>query len=453
MILAALLLALATQAKGCVSAAPHFGSAPPATPSNVLVIVLDDVGWTERSLMPALDYMATNGVEFTRAYSFPTCSPTRLASTFGHLPRRDGIGDLSLNAHDITQNRLPLNLFSVAELFAPQYETALFGKWHLGRAPLDTGTDILTGTPLARVQVPIAPFLQGFHVARAVSPTTVAAGAGASGYYDWWRCDDGRMFMETRYAVNAERDEFLAWWGGTSAPKFGWLAFSGAHSPFDPPPGTTATGTTRGDYEQVVTHLDVQLATCLAAVNISDTFVVVFSDNGTPDDARPVGTASGIWKGSTFEGGIRVPFYVAGPGIKSGVSSSRLISVVDIPATLAELAGIDVPGGMEDSRSFANALGTWTGDPSRSHVFIERYDVTQSAAYPQPADWDSQTWIEGTLKRVLTDEDGPGPLPATDLIYDLSTDPGEISPVPFAGSSPIVTTRFLGYQASLPPRL
>lgn len=427
---------------------------PPGAPNNVLVIVLDDIGWSERALMPSLNFMSTNGVEFTRAYSFPTCSPTRLAATFGHLPRRDGIGDLSLNAHDPSQDRLPLDLFSVAELFAPTYRTALFGKWHLGRAPLDNGADFL-GTPqLARVQAPIAPYAQGFEFGRAISPTTIAAGSGASGYYDWWRVDDGLMFMETRYAVNAERDEFLAWWATPSAqPKFGWLAFSAAHSPFDPPPGMSATGTVRGDYEQVVTHLDAQLATVLASVSLTDTFVVVFSDNGTPDDARPVGAASGVWKGSTFEGGIRVPFYVAGPDVKTGVSSSRLISVVDLPATLSDLAWIPIPGGMQDSLSFANGLGIWPGDPARSHVFVERYDVVAAAAYPQPAGFDSQVWIEGSLKRSITDEDGPGPLPATDLLYDLATDPNEISPVPFSGSDPSVVARFSSYQASLPPRL
>lgn len=437
---------------------------------NVLVIIADDIGWTERAYFPAsLDSLAAQGTTFTRAYSWPTCSPTRLAALFGHYPRRDGIGDLSLNAHLETDDRLPLSLVSVAEVFAPTYQTALFGKWHLGRAPLDNGSDLaLPAASMARVQGPLGPYCQGFELWRAGSPTVVAAGSGApNGYYDWWRVDDGLMQTETLYATAAQRDEFLAWWTGTSGPKFGVLSWSAAHTPYDTPPGYTPHPTTRGKFLQVADYLDQAMADVLAAVSLTDTIVVFISDNGTPDDARDATTPSGYWKGSTFEGGVRVPLIVAGPGIAQG-TSSRLVSIVDIPATLCELANLPNPG--LDSQSFADALGSWTGSAARSFVFAERYETRQPGpTAPQPEGYDDSAIIEASWKMRVVDADGIGAGGKAELVYYLPTDPYELAPSPgwttSDGTSPpqglttaqqnalsVATTRLRAELASMPAR-
>ena len=384
-----LLLAVACFACSRSAQVHEFFRAGPATlepggpvpPPDVLLVVLDDFGWPEVPLMPTLADFAAEGVTFRRAYSWPTCSCTRIAYRFGRYPRREGAGDLSFNAHQPTQDRLRLNLFSMGELFAPFGTSMLFGKWHLGRAPLQGELD----------QVPTGPYCQGYQW-RAGSPSVL--NASGQGYYSWQRVTAGDMALSTQYATDAQREEFVSWWTTTSGFRFCELSFSAPHAPYDAPPGYGIGATTRERYEQVIEYLDTQLALALAQVG-PDTVVVITTDNGTPDDARPTGTDSGIWKGSVSEGGVRVPLFIRGPGIDVGATSDRLVSLVDLGATLAEVAGVALPGGFEDSRSFADELGTWEGELARSFVFTERWEVTQSGqTIPQLPGYDAQAVIE-----------------------------------------------------------
>ena len=83
------------------------------------------------------------------------------------------------------------------------------------------------------------------------------------------------------------------------------------------------------------------------------------------------------------------------------------MSCVDIPATMAELAGVEIQKGFDDSHSFADELGAWAGAPERSFVFTERYSAT----------YDDEAVIEKTWKLRRVDPDGTGPLPAVDSFY------------------------------------
>lgn len=400
-------------------------SSLPQAPPDVLLIVFDDFGWPEVELMPTLADFAADGVTLTRAYSWPTCSPTRIAYRTGRYPRREGIGDLSLDAHQTNADRLRLSLFSMGELFAPYGTSTLIGKWHLGRAPLNGEMD----------QIPSGPLCQGYQW-RAGVPSILSSGAGTSGYYLWPRVQAGDLFIEDEYATDVQRDEFIARWTGAVGFKFVELSFSAPHGPYDTPPSFTPATTERAKYEQVIEYLDGALADALAVVG-PDTIVCITSDNGTPDGARPAGTDSGTWKGSVSEGGVRVPLFIRGPGIDTGTTSDRLISLVDLGATLAECSGIPLPGGFEDSLSFADELGAWPGDQERTFVFTERYEVT--SGQPQPVGYDAQAIIEASWK--LTRING------TDTYWHLDGDDEEpLTP------SQTIQDRLQAELASLPPR-
>jgi len=402
---------------------------------DVIVMVADDMGWSERSLMPSLDVLAAQGVTFTRAYSQPTCSISRLEAMFGRLHRRQGVGDLSMNAHDPNQDRLPVELVSIAEVLLPTHATALVGKWHLGRAKLFGEMDSVTS----------GPWEQGWEAWPAGNPSVVNAGQGATGYYGWKRVKQGDMAISSQYATDVQRDAFLEWWAATPVPRFAWLAWSAPHSPFDPPPGYESAATTREAYEHVVQYLDAQIAAVLAHVDLSTTYVVFVSDNGTPDEARPDGTPTGIWKGSVREGGIRVPLIVAGPGVVPG-TTGRVVSLVDLPATIAELVGAKISRGFEDSVSFADALGRWAGAPERAFAFSERYEVRgASENLPQPVGYDAQAVIEKNWKLVHEDQDGSGPAGFVDLYFRM---PDEQPLVP----SESTQARLKAELASLPAR-
>lgn len=414
---------------------------------NVLVIVGDDLGWPERALMPSLDAIATRGVTFTRFYTHPVCSPTRFAALSGLLPRRAGIGDI-ISAHVSTNAPSPApdrRHVLLPEVLTPTHETCIVGKYHLGRASVGARVDLLDVTESG-------PFTSGFESWLAGNPNSIALGPGATGYRDWYRVDNETVTQNApTWATHAQRDAFVSWWTGTSGPKFCWLAFNAAHAPYDAPPGLAPTGTTRGDYEQLIADLDASLAACLAVVDWNTTIVVYLGDNGTPDDARPVGSPSGFWKGTTYEGGVKVPLIVAVPGGDAGTSSCRLVQATDIPATVLELLGQEVGRGFTDSVSFADELGPWAGEPARTWVFTERY---QSPAVGLSNFPDDQAVIEAAWKLRRVDPDGPGGLqPSQDFVYYLPNDPYEQAPGdPLLLPAPI-RARLMAELASVPPRL
>ena len=421
----------------------------PAPMRNVLVIVGDDIGWTERSRLTALDVLAANGVTFNRAYSWPVCSPTRHAALYGRYPRRAGIGDvISAHCDDSCLSPAPDRLnVSLAEALKPTHRTALFGKWHLGRAAVANGVDLLAVTESG-------PFVSGFDVWRAGNPNSIAQGPGSDGYWDWYRVDDEQVFeSHTTYATDAQLGAWRDWWKNTAPRRFAWLGFSAAHAPYDAPPGSTffSYPPTRNKYLAVVDYLDGAISSLLSDVDLTDTYVVYFSDNGTPNDVAPSGLPGNHWKGTTFEGGVRVPLIIAGPGISEGAVSNRLVSLADLPATLLELTGVESRG-FEDSRSFADELGNWPGEPARSWVFTERYGVSSSGNPYPSAGYDDQAIIEQDWKLRVWDVDGPGLAMPKEAIYYLVTDPNEVSPID-PDVLPVESARLHAALASVAPRL
>lgn len=393
----------------CVQAAQP--GTPPA-PSNVLVIIADDLGWSEMPYLESVSEIADRGVTFSRAYGFPICSPSRYAALYGRWPRRADIGDLC-GIFAPTTSPAPdfAAEVSLAEAMTPHRRTALFGKWHLAG-----GID--------------APRWEGFDVYRAGSIDSINKPSG-SGHYDWHRTDDGIVTEHANdYATDEQAQAFIAWWGGSD--KFAVVSFSAPHFPYEEPGGTL-----RDRYLAGVARMDAAIFALLGEVDWTSTVVVFFADNGTPNDARPNDPAF-RWKGTTYEGGINVPLVIGGAGITASGTSQRLVSLVDIPATLMEVAGVEPDLGFNDSASFANALGGWTGTTARSWVFSERYDA--------PAD--DQAVIEAVWKLRVYDSDGPGFVPAQTKLYQLPDETTALDPA----SYPTEYARLLGHLSSLPPR-
>lgn len=108
------------------------------TPPNILIIISDDQGWGDLSVngnpsvrTPRIDAMAEAGVQFTRFYVSPVCSPTRAELLTGRYHPRGGIYDTSSGGE-----RLDLDETTVAEIFQSEgYRTGAFGKWHNGTQP------------------------------------------------------------------------------------------------------------------------------------------------------------------------------------------------------------------------------------------------------------------------------------------------------------------------------
>lgn len=355
------------------------GSLVPAPPRpgvegrNVLLVVLDDVG-TDRiasygehpvpARTPTLDRLAASGVRLSRAYAFPTCSTTRAALFTSRYGRRTGV---SFNVKSDADEGLPHREVTIPEILGAStvpYTSAGVGKWHL--EPRDKQS---TADPLA----------QGF-----------SSFAGPLGnlrshesFYDYaWHARDGSVEPHTTtYLTTREIDEALALIETLPEPWFLYVSLHAPHHPWEAPPDALLAEPLPQDrrqladlYDAMVEAADTELGRLVAQIDPSDTLVMVLGDNGTPNETIRPPTDPKRVKNSVFEGGIRVPWIVAGAGVPGGRVIDDLVSVVDVLPTLAEMSGLDVTqlSAPIDGRSLWPVLLDEPRGP-RHPVFVEKY--------------------------------------------------------------------------------
>lgn len=395
-------------------------SLTPQAPPNVLVLILDDVALSDvdRLELPTLDRLAEAGVSFRRAYSMPICGPTRYTLMFGRYQR----APLGRPCRDAVKEAPDTALFSLPKLMKNRgYATGAFGKWHVG-SNRDGAWEATPG-------------LHGFDVWRAISPSNVTR-CGGNGYSKWTRVDDGQSRLSTEYHTLAVRDELLGWWRATEGPKFAYVAFQTPHKPVHVPPAELLPAdypeprTNREKFEAMLLSGDLVIGQILDAVDLTNTWVFVLGDNGTPTESVRADQNLGNVKQSTFEDGVRVPFLVHGPGLEHGFRTEALIHTVDLLATLAELTGAPLPAGTEtDSLSFAACLR----DPAaraRSHVYVEydMGDLMAGGGRPRAGN------ASHRRRAVITERWKLRRVGSIEELYDLKTDPGELAPLPTSGN-------------------
>lgn len=383
-------------------------------PPNVILFLMDDMGWRDVGFMgnrfvasPNLDRLAARGVVFTQAYaSAPNCAPTRACLLSGQWTPRHGVYTVvdprqprgsawhKLVAAD-SKSDMPTEVVTVPEALATVGHMSQFlGMWNLGRGR----------------RGPTTPEGQGF--ARVVFPETV--GFGKDEYLD----DAGR-FLSDRLA-----DEAIAFIEENRArPFFIYFADHAVHAPLNPRPETLAAwrdraapaGEPRPDPALAATVADVDAAIgrVLAAVerlNLADDTVVIFtSDNGgTREYVAPLRGG----KGQLYEGGIRVPLVIAGPGIRGGRRVDDPVSSIDVYPTVLDLTGAPPPAGHAlDGQSLLPLLAGGTLAP---RPLFWHFPCYVGGSPPAGAIRD------GDLKLVEFFEDG-----GRRELYDLAADPSE----------------------------
>ncbi len=399
---------------------------------NVLVVLADDIGIDNLGLYgidpdppatPTLDTLAAQGLRFENAWALPECSPTRAALLTGRYPRRHGIGSVlsvigtwGLQDQEVT----------VAELLREGgYATAAAGKWHLG-------------VPLA--SSPEQPLEQGFdHHAGSLDNLEVsylAPGQGLPlGYWLWEKTVDGQIAFSTTYATLDTTDEAIAAATALPEPWFLYVAYNAAHSPWHTPPDGLSTATeparTLADaHERMVESVDTELGRLLDALGdrLERTTVVFLADNGTP--VQVVEPPVDPWeaKGTSFEGGSRVPFLVWSPLVREpGVVSEAFVSVVDILPTAAALAGLELDDGVpRDGHSLLPYLADPRSPSVRDVLYSEKFEPNGFGPY----DRDFRVVRDRTHRYVVFDgveslsRYGPGKLQQSeDLLASGSLSP------------------------------
>lgn len=327
------------------------------TAPNVILINCDDLGYgdlgaygSKANKTPAIDRMAREGTRFTDFYmASPVCSPSRGAMMTGCYPPRisfgafvngavvlfpgDGIG---LNPDEVTVARL---------LKDAGYATKLVGKWHCGDQPefLPTahGFDSYLGIPFSNDhgrQVP-DPNPDPIIPVRDWPPLPLVRGTEVI------QQQPDQAAITERYVEEAT--SFIR--GNADRPFFLYLAHMHVHIPIYTP-ARFERESENGIYGAAVAAIDWSVDVILKELKrlkIDDKTVVMFtSDNGSR--ARDEGGSNAPlrgYKGTTWEGGQRVPFIVRWPGkVPANVVCNELATGMDILPTLARIAGVEVPG-------------------------------------------------------------------------------------------------------------
>lgn len=338
-------------------------------PPNVIVILADDLGWSDTSLngqtkfhqTPNLDRLAQRGVTFTSAYSAsPLCSPTRSALLTGMSPARTGITTPNCHLPQVVLNaslpttappnqksiqptpvtRLKTEYQTLAEtLKQAGYATGHFGKWHLGAEPF-------------------SPLQQGFDV-----DLPHHSGPGPAGsYVAPWRFSNFAPRVPEEHIEDRMVDEAIQWIEKQNGKPFylNYWMFS-VHAPFDAKAELIRKHTARLDqsdeqkcptYAAMLESMDDAIGRLLNALDrlqISDNTIIIFtSDNGgnmynevagvVPTSNRPLRGG----KATLFEGGTRVPCVVVWPGITApNTKNDSLIQSEDFYPTLLQGLKLD----------------------------------------------------------------------------------------------------------------
>ncbi len=415
---------------------------------NVIVVLVDDLGWNDLGCYgsefyetPNLDALAKGGIRFTDGYAaHPVCSPTRAAIMTGKNPCRKEVNITDWIPGERRQkekllppkinNNLPLSETTIAEtLKAAGYATWHLGKWHLGETeaswPLAHGFDVNIG---------------GWK-----------RGSPASYYspYKNPKLEDG---PEGEYLTDRLTDEALRLIETRDAgkPFFMYLSFYTVHSPIqackrhldhfkekktqmgmddETPVKKDGRGTSRQrqdnpKYASMLFAMDENVGRLLDALKATgtdkNTLVIFLGDNGGlstlqrgPGPTCLLPLRAG--KGWGYEGGIRVPFIVADPMAKGGAVCSEPVVATDIYATVLERCGLPpMPEQAIDSVSLLPLLKNPSANLKRTQPLVWHYPHYHGSG------WTPGTAIrEGDWKLVELRHDGK-----TEL-FNLKDDMGE----------------------------
>lgn len=384
------------------------GEVRPAVRRNIVLILADDFGvdlvgaygeGANPPCTPNLDALAQDGILFRNAWANPICSPTRATTLTGRYAFRHGFGSVGggMNSPGLSllETTLPEAL--------PGFSSAALGKWHVQGS-----------------QGPTHPNDSGFWYYAG------GLGGGVGDYFDWSKTIDGVSSNVTTYATSDTADEAILAAETLPQPFFLYVAFNAPHSPFHVPPaelcdppgacacdslGTNPSNTERG--KAMVEAMDHELGRMLAGIRAvaPDPLVVFIGDNGTPRALTEPPFDNNRAKGSMYEGGVNVPFIVAGAGVAQG-ECQGLVGVNDLHATFAEWVGATSEA--EDSVSLVPYFLDPLRPSLRETVFTQTFTPNGDGPYTE-----NDRAVRNARYKLIRRIGEP------DELYDLDQDPFE----------------------------
>ena len=394
---------------------------------NVVIVITDDQGYGDLSChgnprlrTPQLDQLYKQSVRLTDYHVAPTCSPTRSAFLTGHWTNRTGVWHTIMGRSMLRENEITLgDIFS-----ADGYRTGMFGKWHLGD------------------NYPYRPEDRGF-------TEVMRHGGGGVGqtpdhwdnaYFDgsYWHngkitpvkgfCTD--VFFD--YASNFIRDSHRQ-----GEPFLAYIATNAPHGPMHSPERFSKPyadlGVNLANFYGMIANIDEnvgKLRSLLDELGIAENTIFIFTtDNGTSSGDKVFNAGMRGKKGSHYDGGHRVPFFVRWPkaSLVGGRDVETITSYVDVVPTLISMCRVDAPenvkfDGVDISPLLFDKANDWP----------DRILVTDSQRVKDPIKWKSSAVMTNRWRLCNGKE-----------LFDMETDPGQETNV--AAMNPQVVKRLTDF--------
>jgi arylsulfatase A-like enzyme len=304
---------------------------------NIVIIFADDLGYGDiggfgqppsHIPTPSLDRMADEGVRLTHCYvTVPYCAPSRASLLTGRYPFRHGLVVNPAPDAGINEVGLPDSEITIANALKDAgYTSICIGKWHLGHTrqylPRRQGFDEYFGILYSNDMRPVQ-LIENEQVVE----------------YPVIQADLTKQYTER--TIN-----FIQRSHARNQPFFLYLPHAMPHKPLAASEDFFTPDTPENLYEDVIRELDWsvgQILETIRSLGIDDNTLVIFlSDNG-PYFGGSTGGLRGM-KGSTWDGGIRVPMVARWPGqIPAGQVNTSIAGSIDIMPTVLKLAGVPLP--------------------------------------------------------------------------------------------------------------
>ena len=436
-----------------------FATSAFAKPPNVVLVITDDQGYGDIAAhgntmiqTPNLDRLHGESVRLTNFHVDPTCSPTRSALMSGRYSTRTGVW------HTIQGRSLMSHAeVTLAEVFAEAgYRTGMYGKWHLGD------------------NYPLRPQDQGFR------KTWHHGGGGIQQTPDWWGNDyfddiytneAGKAEQFTGYCTDVWFDktlEFIEQSVPQEQPFFCYVATNAPHSPFfvskeySQPYIDAGVPQPMAQFYGMISNIDENVGRLMDKLDewqiAEQTILIFMTDNGTaagvvkPAKRRPAKRQATGWggfnddmrgkKGSQYDGGHRVPFFLRWPDgdIGGGRNVDQLTAHIDVMPTLLELCGVTRQSGPPlDGTSLA---GLFKGHVGASDVLHDRTLFVHSQRLEDVVKWRQSAVMTDRWRFVDGKE-----------LYDIRADKSQASDVASANPEVVkqLTSAYDDWWVSLSP--
>ena len=384
------------------------------TKPNVVFVLTDDQGYGDLSChghpvlkTPNIDALHAESIRLMDYHVSPTCTPSRAALMSGHYTNRAGAWHTIMGRSMLSEGE-----HTFGSVFGAQgYATGLFGKWHLGD------------------NYPFRPQDRGFQ-------ETVSHGGGGVGntpdnwdnfYFDDTYNHNGVPEKYQGFCTDVffnEAKRFITESVAADKPFIAYISANAPHGPFHCPdkywkPYASYAQKMKDDrlaiFYGMIANIDENVGSLrfwLEEKGLAENTIFVFTtDNGTSIGQKAFNAGMRGQKGSEYEGGHRVPFFIHWPegGFDKGVEIDTLSAHIDVLPTLIDLCGLENPSDYKfDGMSLAPLL------KGEKVNWPERTVITDSQRVRDPIMWRKSSTMTQRW-RLINGE----------TLYDIQADPGQ----------------------------